>query len=71
MRYSRLFSSERQYEVAELRRLEKLATAARLGTACLGCDTAERSAKKDETTPAQARTTEPCSQTLEDCHAHA
>lgn len=69
MRYNRLFSSERQFETAELCRLEKLAMAARLGTAYLGGDTADRSTK-DTATPVQARTTELCSQTPEDCHVH-
>ena len=70
MRYNRLFSSERQYETTELCRLEKLAAAARLGTACLGGDAADRSTQGDAT-PVQVRTTELCSQTLEDCHVHA
>jgi hypothetical protein len=66
---NRLFSSERQYETTELCRLEKLAMAARLGTAYLGGDTVARSTQ-DDATPVQASTTEPCSQTLEDCHGH-
>jgi len=69
MRYNRLFSSERQYETAELCRLEQLATAARLGTVYLGGDTADRSTKGDATS-VQNRITELCSRTLEDCHVH-
>jgi hypothetical protein len=68
MRYDRLFSSKRQYETTELCRLEKLATAARLGTAYLG-DTADRSMKGDAAS-VQARISELCSRTLEDCHVH-
>lgn len=70
MRHDRLFSSRRQDETSELCRLEKLAAAARLGTACLGGDAADRSTK-DDATPVGKRTTEPCSRILEDCHEHA
>ena len=70
MGFNRLFSSERRDEITELCRLEKLVTAARLGAACLDGDTDDRSTR-DDAASAQARTTELCSQTLEDCHVHA
>lgn len=70
MGFNRLFSSVRRDERTELCRLEKLIAAARLGAACLGGDSDDRSAQADAA-PDQARTTGPCPQTLEDCHVHA
>lgn len=70
MGFNRLFSSARRDEITELCRLEKLVAAARLGAAYLDGDTDDRSTKADAA-PAPARTTGPCSQTLEDSHVHA
>ncbi len=73
MRHNRLLSSKRQCEIIELCRLERLVTAAGMGTAWLDGDTMDQATKSD-TASVQAQTAENigfCARILEDCHVRA
>jgi hypothetical protein len=64
--YDRLLSSGRRREISELCRLEKLAAAARLGTAWLQGDPRDRVTQGGAKS---VRSSGSCSWPPEDCHA--